>query len=160
MTAESLFLPSALVPSERFDADPSVLTRRSLERRWFFVSLLFHLLVVAAILFALGPRPVPPNLPVIKITLVREGPGSEGAAGGGGGHGREAGAAAAPPAPEAAATPPEAAAPAPTPEPPAPTVQTVEPVPAPPEPVPPEPAPATPAVPQPPVQPAPEAVVP
>jgi periplasmic protein TonB len=102
-------LARAPVPDGPRQTGTSAINRRTLNRRWLTVSLLGHLLVIAALFFGLldASQPVPP--PILKITLVPLGPGGEGASGGNGGKSEEQ---AAPPAAAAAAP---AAAPEPSP---------------------------------------------
>src|SRR6185437_8258983 len=61
----------------------SATTHRTLERHWIVVSILAHLLIIGALVLGLLETPQPPPVPVLKITLVPLGPGSEGAGGGG-----------------------------------------------------------------------------
>jgi periplasmic protein TonB len=92
-------------------AEPSAVTRTLLTRPAVWASLLAHAgLLLALILLALSQFAPPPIPPVLKVSLLTEGPGAAGAAGGAGGGGGDAkpvsppaAAAAEPPSP---ATPP------------------------------------------------------
>ena len=56
------------------DTSTSAINRRTLDRHWIVVSILAHLVVVGALLLGLfeTSQPIPP--PVLRITLVPQGP--------------------------------------------------------------------------------------
>jgi periplasmic protein TonB len=98
-------------------AEPSAATRTLLTRPAVWASLLAHVgLLLALILLALSQFAPPPIPPVLKVSLLTEGPGAAGAAGGAGGGGGDA-KPASPPAAAAAEPPSPATPPSPPPSP-------------------------------------------
>jgi periplasmic protein TonB len=98
-------------------AEPSAVTRRLLTRGAVWASFFAHAgLLLALILLALAQFAPPPIPPVLKVSLLTEGPGAAGAAGGAGGGGGDTKPVSAPAA--AAAEPAEPPAPAAAPSPP------------------------------------------
>ncbi len=131
-------LARAPVPDGPRQTETSLITRRTFDRHWVVVSILAHLVIIGALMFGLleAPQPAPP--PVLKITLVPQRPGGEGAFGGS----ASAGEAAASPEPAT----PEIPTPAPEPvSPPAPVKPEIQP-PQPAQPEIPKPTPAMPEI--------------
>lgn len=65
---------------------PSAATARALQPRALVASALFHAAILAALIGLFGSTPLPEE-PVVKVTLLTEGPGAAGASGGAGGGG-------------------------------------------------------------------------
>ncbi len=124
-------MPSLAVHPTEIDERPSVVTARPLQPRSLVASALFHAAVLLALIVLFGPGPLPEE-PVVKVTLLTEGPGAAGASGGAGGGGTSDDAASAPaaapeaehieaappPQPETSEAPDSPAPPAPDPTPP------------------------------------------
>lgn len=103
-------VPSLTVRPTEVEDRPSAATARALQPRAFAASALLHAAILAALIGLFGSAPLPDE-PVVKVTLLTEGPGAAGASGGAGGGGAaedaESAPAAAPEAEHAEPSPPQ-----------------------------------------------------